>query len=283
MSIKKSFMFATTIALSGLISLAQTPASQTPASKIPSGQTPPGEVRPRQTSTNKTGAQKNTKTDTASTAGASSTVTPAESDDLGIKDVMRKFRETYRLGPGDELSIKVLKQPDYSLDKVKVSPVGSIFHNLLGEMDVAGMTVDQLKQRLTTEFSEYVIDPVVYIELNEAHSAKIGVIGEIARPGIIIMTRPMTVLDAINEAGGITDLGKKSAVTVLRQPTDGNSQLIEVNVKRILEAKAKPEENIALQAGDTVIVHGNTFKTLGKISTVTGFATLLTFISRGGR
>jgi protein involved in polysaccharide export with SLBB domain len=280
MSIKKSFMLATTIALTGLISLAQTPGSQ-PASKIPSGQTPPGEVRPRQTSTNKNGTkQQNAKTDTASAAGS---VESAESDDLGIKDVMRRFRETYRLGPGDELSIKVLKQPDYSLDKVKVSPVGSIFHNLLGEMDVAGMTVDQLKKKLTTEFSEYVIDPVVYIELNEAHSAKIGVIGEIARPGIIIMTRPMNVLDAINEAGGITDMGKKSAVTVLRQPPDGGSQLIEVNVKRILEAKSKPEDNIALQAGDTVIVHGNTMKTLTKISTVTGFATLLTFISRGGR
>jgi polysaccharide biosynthesis/export protein len=282
-------MLATTIALTGLISLAQTPSSQTPASKMPSGQTPTGEVRPRQTSANKTGAQQqNAKTDTATatapTGEASGAASSAESDESGqVKDIMRRFRETYRLGPGDELSIKVLKQPDYSLEKAKVSPVGSIFHNLLGEMNVAGMTIDQLKKQLTTEFSEYVIDPVVYIELVEAHSAKIGVIGEIARPGIILLTRPMTVLDAINEAGGITDMGKKSAVTVRRESLDGSSQLISVNVKRILQAKAKPEENIALQAGDTVIVSGNTMKTLGKISTVTGFATLLTFISRGGR
>jgi polysaccharide biosynthesis/export protein len=263
MSVRKSCLFAAIIAVTWSILIAQV-AAQAPSSV----------------------KSKNHKQAAPQSAGPKSeTAADTSSDDDGnvmVRDIMRKFRDSYRLGPDDEIAIRVLKQPDYSLDRVKVSAVGSIFHPLLGEVNVAGLTIEQLKKQLTIDLSEYVLDPNIYIELLVAHSAKIGVIGEIARPGIIVMTRPMRVLDAIVEAGGITDMGKKSAVTVLRQPADGHQQLIEVNVKRILQNKATPEDNIALQAGDTVIVHGNTMKTLTKITSVTGLASLLTFLSIGG-
>jgi protein involved in polysaccharide export with SLBB domain len=267
MSVRKSCSFVAIIAVSGFIFMtqaaAQVPSSDRSDSRKRTVQEPPA-----------------AKSETAAASGAA---TSPEADDGGqVRDIMRRFRETYRLGPDDELAIRVLQQPDYSLEKVKVSRVGTIYHPLLGEITVAGLTVEQLKKQLTTDFSEYVLDPTVYIELLVASSAKIGVIGEIARPGILIMTRPMTVTDAIVEAGGITDLGKKSAVTVLRQQLDGKQQVIKVNVKLILEGKAKPEENIALQAGDTVIVGGNTMKTLAKITSVTGLASLLSFLAIGG-
>jgi polysaccharide biosynthesis/export protein len=266
MSVRKSCLFVAMIAFTGLIFITQA-AAQAPSSKPSNNQ---------KTAPQPPGAR--SQTPAVSGAAASSEV----DDGAQVRDIMRRFRETYRLGPDDELAIRVLKQPDYTLERVKVSPVGAIFHPLLGEINVAGLTVEQLKKLLTLEFSEYVLDPSVYVELLVAQSAKIGVIGEIARPGILIMTRPMTVTDAIVEAGGITDLGKKSGVTVLRQQLDGDRRPIIVNVKRILEGKAKPEENIALQAGDTVIVHGNTMKTIGKITSVTGLASLLTFLSIGG-
>jgi polysaccharide biosynthesis/export protein len=271
MSVRKSCLFVAIIAVSGFIFMAQA-AAQVPSSdrsdtRKRTVQEPPA-----------------AKSEAAAGSGAAKSADASADADAGtmVRDIMRKFRETYRLGPDDELAIRVLKQPDYSLEKVKVSPVGVIYHPLLGEINVAGLTVEQLKKQLTIELSEYVLDPTVYIELLVAQSAKIGVIGEIARPGILIMTRPMTVTDAIVEAGGITDLGKKSGVTVLRQPLDGNKQLITVNVKRIFEAKAKPEDNIALQAGDTVIVHGNTMKTLTKITSVAGLASLFSFLAIGG-
>jgi polysaccharide biosynthesis/export protein len=268
MLLKKSCLFVAIIAVTSLIFITQA-AAQAPSSKSSNNQ---------KTAPQAPGAR----SQTAAVSDAAASAEAEAEDGTQIRDVMRRFRDTYRLGPDDELAIRVLKQPDYTLERVKVSPVGSIFHPLLGEINVAGLTVEQLKKQLTVEFSEYVLDPNVYIELLVASSAKIGVIGEIVRPGILVMTRPMTVTDAIVEAGGITDLGKKSAVTVVRQPLDGNKQVITVNVKRIFEGKAKPEENIALQAGDTVIVHGNTMKTLTKITSVTGLASLLTFLSIGG-
>jgi polysaccharide export outer membrane protein len=274
MSISKSCLFVAIIAVTGLLFITQA-AAQVPSSD--------GSHSRKRTATQQPAA----KSETAAVSGAATSSSKATEDVGGddgaqVRDIMRRFRDTYRLGPDDELAIRVLKQPDYTLERVKVSPVGSIFHPLLGEINVAGLTVEQLKKQLTIDFSEYVLDPTVYIELLVASSAKIGVIGEIVRPGILIMTRPMTVTDAIVEAGGITDMGKKSNVLVVRQPLDGNKQLITVDVKKIFEGKAKPEENIALQAGDTVIVRGNAMKTLTKITSVTGLASLLTFLSIGG-
>jgi len=131
--------------------------------------------------------------------------------------------------------------------------------------------------------SEYLINPKVSVELIEANSAKIGVLGDVMRPGILVMNKPMSVLEAITASGGIADTGDKSGVVVLRQLRDGRAQTLKVNVKRILDGKAGAEENIALQAGDTVIVNGNTKKKMANILSLAGFGSFLSFVSAGRR
>jgi protein involved in polysaccharide export with SLBB domain len=122
----------------------------------------------------------------------------------------------------------------------------------------------------------------VSVALIEANSAKIGVLGDVMRPGILVMNKPMSVLEAITASGGIADTGDKSGVIVLRALRDGRAQTLKVNVKRILEGKASVEENIPLQAGDTVIVNGNTKKKVSYILSLAGFGSFLSFISMGG-
>jgi hypothetical protein len=70
---------------------------------------------------------------------------------------------------------------------------------------------------------------------------------------------------------------------VLRQTRDGRAQTFKVNVKRILEGKAGPEENVSLQAGDTVIVNGNTKKKMAYILSLAGFGSFLSFIGGAAR
>jgi polysaccharide biosynthesis/export protein len=213
--------------------------------------------------------------------------TPADGqvsgDDQFFKDIYQEFYETYRLGPADEIAIRVTGQPDYTLERVKVSPTGNIYHPLLGTMEVAGVTLPQLTERLTRDLSEYLINPKVSAELIEANSAKIGVLGDVLRPGILVMNKPMSVLEAIIASGGIADSGSKSRVIVLRQPHDGRAQTLKVNVKHILEGKAGAEENIALQAGDTVIVNGNKKKKMSYVLSLAGFGGFLSFVSAGRR
>src|SRR5215470_8621324 len=53
-------------------------------------------------------------------------------DDQFFKGIYQEFYDTYRLGPADEIAIRVAGQPDYTLEKAKVSPTGNIYHPLLG-------------------------------------------------------------------------------------------------------------------------------------------------------
>jgi protein involved in polysaccharide export with SLBB domain len=200
-----------------------------------------------------------------------------------INSAYQSFFNSYRLGAGDVVAIYVDKHPDDSVLKAVVSPVGQIYHPLLGNVPVAGKTLSLLQDYFAASLSEFIKDPRVTISLLEANSAKIGVLGDVHTPGVLVMARPMKVLDALSAAGGILDTGSASRVSLLRQYEDGRVQMLSVNVKKILQGKASPEENVYLRAGDTVIVHGNLFKKLTRISSLVGVTTFITFLTRGGR
>ena len=199
-----------------------------------------------------------------------------------INSVYQSFYSGYRLGPGDVIGIHIDKHAEDSVEKAIVSPVGRIYFPLLGSLVVVGKTVPQLQEYLTNAVAEFIRDPRLTVVLIEAQSAKFGVLGDVKNPGLMVMTRPIRVLDAITMAGGILDTGSQQ-VSVLRQFEDGRVQVISADVKKILKGKANPEENLYLRAGDTVIVHGNLFKTLTKVSSLVGVTSLVTFMSRGGR
>ena len=200
-----------------------------------------------------------------------------------ISSVYQNFYNGYRLGAGDIIAIHVDRHPQDSVERVAVSPFGQVYYPLMGNVSVAGKTLAQLQDHFTTSISEFIRDPRVTISLLEANSAKIGVLGDVQNPGVILLTRPMRVLDAITLTGGITDRGNSSKVTVLRQYEDGSVKTLTVNVKEILKGKANPEENAYLRAGDTIIVHGNTFKKIEKVTSLLGVTGFVSFITNRGR
>jgi polysaccharide export outer membrane protein len=199
-----------------------------------------------------------------------------------INAVYRGFYNSYRLGPGDVIAIYIDKHTEDSVQRVTVSPVGRVYFPLLGDISVVGKTLPQLQEYFTNSVAEFIREPRVTLALLEAQSAKVGVLGDVKTPGLLVMTRPLRVLDAITLAGGILDTGSTS-VSILRQFEDGRVQVLRADVKKILKGKANPEENAYLRSGDTVVVHGNLFKTFTKLSSVVGVTSLVTFLSRGGR
>ncbi len=199
-----------------------------------------------------------------------------------ISSVYQSFYKGYRFGAGDVLSIYIDKHKDDSIDKTTVTPLGQVFYPLLGNVNVAGKTLDQLQEYLTIAISEYIRDPKVTVTLLESNSAKYGMLGDVRDPGVKVLTRPMRVFEAITAAGGITDLGNKSDVVVLRQDDFGNVQTLKVNVKKMMQGRATPEDNLYLQRGDTIIVKGNLFKTVSKYTSLVGLTGFVSFLFRGG-
>lgn len=208
-----------------------------------------------------------------------SATVPAAADAQVFELMYENFRRTYRLGPADEIAIRVRLEPDYSVERAKISPDGRVFHPLLGEVVVGGLTVEQLTKKLAQDLRRYIKEPEVSVQLLEAKSAKIGVLGEVSRPGIFIMSEPLTVLDAITMAGGFARTGSRSNVTLVRQGRNGRYQNLLIDVKKLLAGKADVEENLPLQPGDTVIVHGNFLKKLEYVTTLAGFTQFLTFVA----
>ena len=84
-------------------------------------------------------------------------------------------------------------------------------------------------------------------------SKKYYIDGEVNRPGSYPLVTPTKVLEALSNAGGFKDFAKQKSVYVLRQVPDGTQQRLLFNYKEVIKGK-NPEQNIRLQAGDTVVV-----------------------------
>jgi polysaccharide export outer membrane protein len=106
-----------------------------------------------------------------------------------------------RLGPGDRLHVSVWGEDKLTRD-LDVGPDGSIAFPLIGDVQVAGLTLDELRIELAQRIKALVVDPVVSVTLLESHSSMVHVLGEVARPGAVSYVRGATALGAIQAAGG---------------------------------------------------------------------------------
>jgi len=202
----------------------------------------------------------------------------ASSDEEAVVQQYNNFFTTYRLGPEDVISVNVFAQERYSKQGISIPPSGRIYLALIPEgIFVNGKTVDQVSELIKKRYDEYIYDPQVSVSLDRAGSYRYSVVGDVAQPGIRLMTRRLSVTEALAEAGGVLQTGNKSKVYVLRKQANGNLEPIPVNVSAIYKGQAP--DSIYLQPGDQVIVPGNKWKTFNKVTSllpVLSFARIFT-------
>ncbi len=174
----------------------------------------------------------------------------ANEQDKTAKDLA--LPEGYRIGAGDVLQILVWKEPDASLPDTVVRADGMISVPLVGDVDVAGLTPVQLKDSLMVKFSHYINNPVVTVETKQINSRKIYVLGTVKKEGPIPLLRPMTVLQALVEAGGLGEWASKKKIYVLRNVNGKQTKLL-FNYGAVIKGQHL-EQNITLLPDDTIIV-----------------------------
>ena len=185
---------------------------------------------------------------------------PAEGDKAGKNAAesrppgapARHSEDAYVIGANDVLSISVWKEPDVSRS-VPVRSDGKISLPLVGELQASGQTPRQLEQEISKRLQNYISEPEVTVIVTDSKSQKVNILGMVSRPGAYLLTSSTTILDAIAMAGGFKDFAKQKSIYVLRQSTEGTQQRIPFNYKDVIKGK-NPEQNIRLQAGDTVVV-----------------------------
>ena len=219
------------------------------------------------------------KTPDVATADAQTNRTDQASDEAAIVQNYNNFFTTYQLGPEDVISVTVFGQDRYSKAGIKIPPSGRVSLALIPDgIFVSGKTVDQVAELIKKRYDEYIIDPQVSVSLDQAGSYRYSVIGDVTQPGIRLMTRRLSVSEAIAEAGGVLQTGDKKKVFVLRKQKGGNLTPIPVNISAIYKGQAP--DSVYLLPGDQVVVPGNSFKKWqGALSTflpVLSFARLFT-------
>ncbi len=189
------------------------------------------------------------------------TFTPQKpSLNLALQQALTDYE--YRIGPGDVLTITVWEHPELTIpagsfrtaaeggNEVKAD--GTVFYPYAGNFAVAGLTTNEVKTLLENRLSSVIKKPQLDVRVASFNSQKVYVSGSVKQPGIIPITAtPLTLVDAIESLGGLTETASWGSVTLTRNGIASNISL------RSLYEDGRWAENLLLQDGDLIHVPRN--------------------------
>jgi len=169
----------------------------------------------------------------------------------------------YLLQPSDTISIAYRYSPEYDFTG-PVQPDGFISPPLLGEIMVAGITLEQARSRILDKARVRLRDPEIYVVLKDFEKPQFAVGGEVDKPGRFELRGRIGVLEAIAMAGGFKTSAKHSQVVLFRRYDDEHVITRVLNVKE-MQKHASELSNIELHAGDFVMVPKSKFSKVERI------------------
>lgn len=157
----------------------------------------------------------------------------------------------YVIGTDDVLSIVYWKDKDMSAD-AQVRPDGKIALPLINEVTAAGLTPDQLREKLTEESRKFMEDANITVVVRQINSRRVFVTGEINKPGPYPLTAATSVMQLIAMAGGLREYANSKKIIIMRT-ANGRTIRLPFNYPDVIAGK-KLEQNVQLKPGDTVVV-----------------------------
>ncbi|WP_299071400.1 polysaccharide biosynthesis/export family protein [Accumulibacter sp.] len=180
----------------------------------------------------------------------------------------------YKLGPGDIISIIVWDHPELTIPAgsfrtaeqagTVIADDGTIFFPYAGVLKVQGKTTSEVRTLLSAKLAKYIEKVQLDVRMVAFRSQQVYVVGEVAKPGIQQVTDiPMTILEAVNRAGGFTPEADYSRVLLTRR---GTTYLVDIQAMYDYGAT---EQNALLEQGDIVNVSDRSYNkifVLGEIA-----------------
>jgi polysaccharide export outer membrane protein len=188
-------------------------------------------------------------------------------------------QENYRLGPEDEIEIRVWDHEDLTR-KTRISLNGAISFPFVGETKAGGLTVLELQKELERRLGpKYIIDPHVTITVTDFKSQKFFVVGNVQKPGTYPLTKNIRVVEAISLAGGIfSGTGAKpvsGAMAVIVRANSGQTHQPQMPDQSPAKKKetvsisaalaGDPKHNLEIRNGDTIYVPSLVFYVSGEV------------------
>ena len=158
----------------------------------------------------------------------------------------------YKIQPGDIIGVEVFLEPDLTKE-LKVAASGEITYPLLKQVKVSGKSAAQAERYIRDLLErDYLVDPHVIITVKEFKAQQISVQGFVNIPKLITLPpdQPMTIMQALSEAGGIQRLGNPNRIELIRQGKPNESFKL-----KDLKEVSDPSKILYLQPNDVVYVY----------------------------
>lgn len=138
----------------------------------------------------------------------------------------------YVIGPWDQLRVGVWNHPEFSFsgnllgaaattggeETYVVQEDGTFFFPYVGTVQAAGKSVAEIRAELARKLSVYVEQPQIGVKVTGFRSKRVYVGGEVEEPGVVPLTTvPVSLLDAVNGRGGMTEGADRSRVELVRK------------------------------------------------------------------
>jgi len=165
--------------------------------------------------------------------------------------------DDYILGPLDQITIHVWRNPELSAEDIQVRPDGRITIPLVRDLVAVGKTPSELETDITERLSQYIEQPIVSVIVNEFNGAlpqQIRITGAGAQPAALPFRAGMTALDAMIAVGGLGEFAAGNRATLTRYNAEtGRSQEYRLRLKDLLN-RGDASANVALKPGDTISI-----------------------------
>ncbi len=181
---------------------------------------------------------------------------------LGAQTTTDQGKKNYihTLALADRVRVSIYLEDDLT-SLTRIDARGRINLPLLGEIVVGGMTVVEAQAAIEKAYQDgrFLRNPQVTVNVEEYAAREVSIQGQIRNPGryTLPIESTFTVVELVTKAGGITDIGKGSAVSVTRVLADGSKKTFVIDVDNVIRGtkENKNDDNtLLLLPGDIVYV-----------------------------
>lgn len=169
--------------------------------------------------------------------------------------------ENYQIGPADELSVFVWRNPELST-RISVRPDGRITTPLITDMIAVGKTPAQLADDIRVVLSQYIQEPIVSVMVERPQGTfaqQIRIVGATARPAALPYRANMTLLDAMIAVGGLNEFAAGNRARLVRfDRATGRQREYDLRIGSLLR-RGDISANVKLEPGDVIIIPESMF------------------------